>query len=223
VIVTVSLTVSVMYRTTCTSHRPRPVLGLAVGAALVAIGLAVTAPSVSAQYAGGGQGFVVTPLRVPAGGALTGVGFGCPAASTVTITVQGEPGVLTSVVAAGDTTFSFTGVALPPSLLIGGTYSAVASCGGLFLTADFTVICANGAEPDAVGDCPAVPPGASSGPGGSASNPGGAGSGSGPLAFTGASSGELVRWSATLIGVGGLIILIGRRRRERPQGPARAY
>ena len=44
-----------------------------------------------------------------------------------------------------------------PTLVIGDTYTAVASCDGVFETADFTVICASGDEPDINGDCP-IPP-----------------------------------------------------------------
>ena len=190
---------------------------------IVALGLLIGVGTAAAQYAGHERGFLVTPLRVPSGGDLSGVGFGCVGGSTVTITIQGEPGILTTVLAGDDGTYSFTDAPIPGTLVVGDTYTAVASCGGAFETALFTVICANGDEPDVDGNCPISPTttATTSVPGSSSTITDDSGGIDDPLAFTGASTFGILRVAGTLIGLGALLVLIGRRR-EQQGGPARA-
>lgn len=206
-----------------------PAVGLVASLSLIAM-----ASPASAQYAGTERGFIVSPLRVPAGSDLSGLGFGCSAAGTVTITIEGEAGIFTTVIAEDDSTYSFSGVPISLTLVIGDTYTAVASCDGVFETADFTVICANGDEPDINGSCP-IPPTTTTLPGASTTTTlvptttlaptttigNGSGSTSDPLAITGASTFKFLQLAATLVGVGVIFMLLGRRRRER--GPAQAY
>ena len=215
---------------------------------LVAVGTLAVPATASAQYAGHERGFLVSPLRVPSGGDLSGVGFGCSGGATVTITIQGEPGILTTVIAEDDSSYSFSEQAIPGTLVIGDTYTAVASCDGVFETADFTVICASGDEPDINGECP-IPPTTTTTtttttvPGSTTTVPGStttvvptttapptttissdAGSISDPLAVTGASTFGILRIAGTMVGLGALLVLLGRRRdRERERGPAGAY
>jgi len=203
---------------------------------LVAVSALAVPGAASAQYAGHERGFLVSPLRVPSGGDLSGVGFGCSGGATVTITIQGEPGILTTVVADDDSTYSFTDVPIPGTLVIGDTYTAVASCDGVFETAGFTVICANGDEPDINGDCPILPTTTTTTVPGSATTvvpstapptttiSGDSGGISDPLAVTGASTFGILRIAGTMVGLGALLVLLGRRRdRERDRGPAGAH
>jgi hypothetical protein len=213
--------------------RSWPVVGLVAALTVVAM----VSPA-SAQYAGNERGFIVSPLRVPAGGDLSGLGFGCTPTSTVTITIQGEAGIFTTLVAEDDSTYAFSSVPISPTLVIGDTYTAMASCDGVFETADFTVICASGDEPDINGDCP-IPPTTTTTTTTTTTVPGasttttlvptttvaptttiGTGSVNDPLAITGASILKFFQFAATLVGVGALFMVLGRRR---DREPAQAY
>lgn len=184
-------------------------MGMVAGLLLMPL----AAPAV-AQYAGNERGFVVSPLRVPSGGDLSGVGFGCSGASTVTITIAGEPGVFTTVIAEDDSSYQFNGVPIPVSLIIGDTYSAVASCDGVFETANFTVICANGDEPVG-GTCPTSTP-TTTAPANTPTTTSVTATNVGdPLAVTGADSILLIQIAATLVGFGALFLILGRRRQTK--------
>ncbi len=160
----------------------------------------------------------------------------------MTITIQGEAGIFTTLVAEDDSTYAFSSVPISPTLVIGDTYTAVASCDGVFETADFTVICASGDEPDINGDCP-IPPTTTTTTTTTTTVPGasttttlvptttvaptttigtGAGSVSDPLAITGASILRFFQFAATLVGVGALFMMLGRRR-DRDREPVQAY
>ena len=217
--------------------RSWPAVGLVAALSVVAM----VSPA-SAQYAGNERDFIVSPLRVPAGSDLSGLGFGCTPTSTVTITIQGEAGIFTTVVAEDDSTYAFSNMPISPTLVIGDTYTAVASCDGVFETADFTVICASGDEPDINGDCP-IPPTTTTTTTTTTTVPGasttttlvptttvaptttidsGTGSVSDPLAITGAGTLRFFQFAATLVGVGVLFMMLGRRR-DRNGEPAQAY
>lgn len=206
-------------------HRPRRA-HLVLGAVLVLVGSIVAplgsetplareigfSPSpAAAQYAGHDRGLIITPVRLPVGSNLSGVGFGCSPRSTVSITIEGQPGILTTVTAGDDGTYSFT-AATPPPLQVGETYTLVASCNGEFETANFTVICANGDEPTETGGCAddsdsGITPTPTTLPG--SSNPGGS------LAVTGSNTNALARLAATLVGLGAILFGLGRRAERR--------
>ena len=110
-----------------------------IGLAIATAALGVVAPA-GAQYAGNELVLIVTPITPPEGGTISGIGTGCPAGSTVTITLEGVAGILATVTASADTSYSFTNAQLPSGLTVGGDYHVVASCAGEIETAMITIL-----------------------------------------------------------------------------------
>lgn len=205
---------------------------LLVAVAVAAVAL-LTAPPVAAQY-GGGVDLFVDPTRVEIDGTFSYFGTNCPAGSTVTITIDGIPGVLATTVAFGDGSYAGADVAMPAGVVAGQDYTVRGSCGGTSDTAVIRAVCNGGTDPVA-GACPdgqtvggqdptattTTTPGSGSGgadgSGGSTGADGGDGTGSNPdLAVTGASFAEqIAQVGITLVALGALIVLAAGRRRGR--------
>ena len=206
-----------------------PALRRLLVALFLAAAAILTSSPASAQY-GGGVDLFVDPTRVPIDGAFDYFGSSCPAGSTVTVTVDGIPGVLDSTVAFGDTSFAGSDVSVPPGLVAGQDYTVRASCGGNSDTAVIRAVCNDGTDP-VDGTCPdaktvggqdptsstTTTPG--SGGDGSSDGTGGTGGNTGTnpgLAVTGASFVEqAAQIAVTLIALGGILLLVADRRRER--------
>ncbi len=209
----------------------RPALLLAALTALTAAVLTTAAPA-AAQY-GGGPNLVVDPVRVPIDGTFDGFGSSCAARSTVTVTIDGIPGVLASTVAAADTFYVVLDVRMPAGVVAGADYVVRATCGGRSATFLITAVCNDGSDP-VNGGCPdgtstgggpgvtttTLPGGATTttpggGPGG---GPGGSPGGGGPggpdpiLAITGAGPVEqMVTVGTTLVAAGFFLMMVTAR------------
>lgn len=183
--------------------------------ATAALGLSIvaTATPASAQYAGTLVTLIVDPIRVPEGSPIHGLGLGCAGGTTVTITLVDPSTVLTTVTAEDDSGYQFDGVALPPGLTLGAEYEVTASCPGSDPPTPqiITVVCASGDDPDAEGLCPGgasqVPPTTTIVTGSTTVDD--------PLAFTGANTVVMVQSALSLIGLGALLMVVGRRRDRR--------
>jgi uncharacterized membrane protein YgcG len=221
------------------TDRPRLRRRIAAGAVVVLAMLMTTAPA-GAQY-GGGVNLFVDPTRVEVDGAFDYFGSGCPAGSTVTITIDGFPGVLATTVAFDDSSYAGTDVAMPDGVIAGQDYTVRASCGGNADTAVARAVCNGGTDP-VDGTCPdgqtvggqdptatttTTTPGngsdgngsdgnGSSGNGSDGNGSGGTG-GTGPdLAVTGAWFAEqAAQLGVTLMAMGGFLVLFATKRRER--------
>ena len=203
-------------------------------AVVVAAVALFTAPPVAAQY-GGGVDLFVDPTRVDIDGSFAYFGTNCPAGSTVTITVDGLPGVLDTTIALGDGSYSGAAVAMPDGVVAGQDYTVRGSCGGASDTAVIRAVCNGGTDPVA-GACPdgqtvggqdltattTTTPG--SGAGGTDGSGGSTGAGGGAgdrgadadLAVTGASFAEqIAQIGITLVALGALVVLAAGRRRGR--------
>lgn len=206
-----------------------PALRRSLVALLLAATVLLNSSPASAQY-GGGVDLFVDPTRVPIDGTFDYFGSSCPAGSTVTITIDGFPGILDSTVAFDDTSYAGRDVGMPPGVVAGQDYTVRASCGGNSDTAVIRAVCNDGTDP-VDGTCPdgrtiggqdptsptTTTPG-SGGDGGSGGT-GGTGGSAGPgpgLAVTGASFVEqAVQIGITLIALGAILLLVTGRRRER--------
>lgn len=104
------------------------------------------------QY-GGAVDVLVDPVRVEVDGTFEYIGTACPAASTVTITIDGVPGVVDTTVAADDSSFAGTGATLPDDAVPGQDLVVRASCGGESDTTVIRVVCNDGNDP-VDGECP---------------------------------------------------------------------
>ncbi|MDW3217882.1 MAG: hypothetical protein R8F63_04650 [Acidimicrobiales bacterium] len=208
--------------------------------------LALAAP-VGAQY-GGGANLTVNPVEVEIDGDFSYLGSGCAGGSTVEITIDGFADTLDSTTAGDDSTYSGSGVGLPDGVVAGDGYTVRATCNGVEHFTTITAVC-NGGDLPVDGECPdgatlggedpdattttttstttTVPGGTTggSGNGGTGDNSAG-GDGSGgdtpDLAVTGATFVEqAAQLGATLVAIGGFVVLLARRRRDPDPVPAR--
>jgi len=194
---------------------------IGIAAAVVLLPTAVAMPA-AAQYGDDGMTFFVTPARVPVDQAFSGAGEGCDAGSTVEITVDGVDGVVATVTASADGTFSHDDIAVPEGLLPGTDQDVRAACGTESAVALVTLVCPDGEDPvegsceDGAGETVGslVPTTTTTAPDdGVGTTTGGDGGDSSPLAFTGAAfTGLLLQGAMTLIGLGGLLSWAARRR-----------
>ncbi len=196
-----------------------------------------TGAPAGAQY-GGGVNLFVDPTRVEVDGSFDYFGNGCAAGSTVTITIDGFPGVLATTIAFDDSSYAGSDVAMPDGVVAGQDYTVRASCGGNADTAVARAVCNGGTDP-VDGTCPdgqtvggqdptatttTTPGNGGNGSGsngsdgnGSGSNGSGGTGGSNPdLAVTGASFAEqAAQLGVTLMAMGGFLVLFATKRRER--------
>ncbi|MEZ5243783.1 MAG: hypothetical protein R2707_01700 [Acidimicrobiales bacterium] len=218
---------------------PTPATVRRLVVALFVAGAAIlTASPASAQY-GGAVDLFVDPTRVEIDGTFDYFGSNCPAGSTVSITIDGIPGVLATTIAFDDSSYAGTAVAMPSGVVAGQDYTVRASCAGNSDTAVIRAVCNGGTDP-VDGACPdgqtvggqdptattTTTPG-SGGNGGTGGTGGddatggnggsGGGAGSSPdLAVTGARFAEqAVRIGITLVAFGAIVLLAATTRRER--------
>jgi len=187
-------------------------------AALLVLG-ALASPA-HAQY-GGGPSVFVDPVRVPVGTAFSVFGQTCPPSSTVSITIDGIPGVAGTATTDTSGIFTVASIPAPSSFVAGTTYTIRATCLGLSATTILNAVCADGTDPVG-GVC--VPPGSPTttiAGGGSGTPAGGTGTGVGTgtgtntIAFTGAGRAtQLLQLGATMVGLGMFMLLILRRRQQ---------
>jgi len=186
--------------------------------------MTMAAPA-GAQY-GGTVDLFVDPTRVEIDGVFDYFGSGCPAGSTVTITIDGFPGVLDTTTAFDDSSYAGSDVAMPDGVIAGQDYSVRASCAGNDVSVTIRAVCNGGTDPVA-GECPDGntvggqdpddPPGSTTTtttmPGGSGD---GGNGGTGPdLAVTGASFAEqAAQIGVTLVALGAIFVLIAGKRRD---------
>ena len=192
-------------------------------AVAVAAALMFTSSPVAAQY-GSGVELIVVDTRVEIEGTFAYAGMNCPAGSTVTITIDGFPGVIATTVAFGDGSYAGTGATMPDGVVAGQDYTVRASCGGESDTAVVRAVCNGGTDP-VNGRCPdgRIIGGQDGNPTttttrGSGSGGGAVGdrTGSNPdLAVTGASFAEqIAQVGITLVSLGALVVLLAGRRRD---------
>ncbi|MEM7141900.1 MAG: hypothetical protein AAF548_12800 [Actinomycetota bacterium] len=215
------------------SRRLRPAAAIALAMVVVALGVGPA----GAQY-GGGANLIVDPVEVPIDGTFDYLGDGCPAGSTVEITVDGFPAILDTTIANDDSTYVGFTVDMPDGVVAGTVYRVEANCGGVTNFANITAVCNDGSLPidNACPDGQTVggedPPPTSSttstipGQGGSGNggtsgggDDGSPGGGDQPaLAVTGASMVEQIATvGATLVAFGAILVLLtGRRRDDAP-------
>ncbi|MEQ8840698.1 MAG: hypothetical protein RIB98_06930 [Acidimicrobiales bacterium] len=106
----------------------------------------------AAQY-GGGVSVVVDPIRVEIGEDFAYFGSSCPAGSTVTITIDGLPGIADTTIANDDSSFGGTTVPLPEAVVPGQDYVVRATCNGDSATSTLRAVCRGGDDP-VDGECP---------------------------------------------------------------------
>lgn len=152
----------------------------------VLVALFVAATPAAAQY-GGNQGFLIEPPQVFPGDTVSFLGTGCPPGSTVTFTIP-SLGIELGSTTADNTSEGnfFLGDVVIPESVPPGSHDVVATCGDTTLVASLTVL---------------QPPTTTSG---------------GGLAVTGSSTTiPMTKIAVGLIAVGGLVLLMTGRRRER--------
>lgn len=210
----------------------------------LAIGFVASLPTVAGAQYGGGGSLAVDPVEVEIDGVFSYFGTQCAVASTVVITLDGFPDILDTTIALDDSSYSGVDVPLPAGVVAGTQYTVRATCGSDERVAVITAVCNGGTLPVA-GECPdgqtvggEDPPGTTTstttslpgGSGGSGGTTGGDGSGDGgsggtpgpdpDLAVTGASFAErIARIGATLVAIGGFVVLIARRGDDRRPVP----
>jgi len=201
-------------------HHPFEALdAVLIIAALLVLG-ALASPA-HAQY-GGGPSVFVDPVRVPVGTAFSVFGQTCPPSSTVSITIDGIPGVAGTATTDASGIFSVASIPSPASFAAGTIYTVRATCLGLTATTILNAVCADGTDPVG-GVC--APPGSPTtvAGGGSGTPAGGSGTGTGvgtgtgtdTIAFTGAGRAtQLLQLGATMVGLGMFMLLILRRRQQ---------
>jgi hypothetical protein len=206
-----------------------PTLRRSLVALVFATAAFLTSSPAGAQY-GGGVDLFVDPARVPIDGTFDYFGSNCPAGSTVTITIDGIPGVVDSTVAFDDSSYAGNDVGLPAGVVAGLDYTVRASCGGDSDTAVIRAVCNGGTDP-VDGACPdgqtvggqdptatttTIPGSGGDGVPGSSGGTGGNGGTTPDLAVTGASFVEqTVQIGITLISLGALLLLFTGKRRDR--------
>jgi hypothetical protein len=188
--------------------------------------LTVTVAPASAQY-GGTPTLFVDPVQVEIDSTFDAVGFNCPGASEVTITIDGISGILGTTIAADDNSYAADGIDMPDGVVAGQEYDVRATCAGGSATFRITAVCnggslpVNGVCPDGrtVGGAdpnPSTTTTTTTAPGGTTGGSGGtSGSDDTILAVTGASFVEqAVQIGATLVALGAILVLFTARRRE---------
>ncbi len=208
---------------------PHPTLrAVAAGVWMTALVLASTTAPAFAQY-GGTPTLFVDPVQVEIDSTFDAVGFNCPGASEVTITIDGISGILGTTIAADDNSYAVDGIDMPDGVVAGQEYDVRATCAGGTATFRITAVCNGGSLP-VNGSCPdgrtvgGADPNPSSTttttttPGGTTGGSGGTtGSDDTILAVTGASFVEqAVQIGVTLVAVGAILVLFTSRRRETP-------
>ncbi|GJM39625.1 MAG: hypothetical protein DHS20C19_29920 [Acidimicrobiales bacterium] len=225
-----------------TVHRPmpparsrslRPSKRLAA-AAVIGCALAAATPA-AAQY-GGGANLTVDPVEVELDGDFSYLGTDCAGGSTVVITIDGFADILDTTTAGDDSSYTGSGVELPDGVVAGDVYTVRATCNGVENFTTITAVC-NGGDLPVDGECPdggtlggedptatttttttasttTTLPGGTTGGSGSGGN--GDTTGTTPdLAVTGATFAEqAAQLGATLVAIGGFVVLLARRRRD---------
>lgn len=99
--------------------------------------VAFTAGPALAQYVPGQPGFIIDPTEGYPGDSISVSGQGCPPASTVIFTIDGQ--VIGELIASNDPDGTFTGTLIAPDLPP-GTYTIVATCGQIVMSNSFTML-----------------------------------------------------------------------------------
>ena len=105
---------------------------------LATVLFALSAGPALAQYTPGQPGFIIDPTEVYPGDGISISGQGCPPATTVVFTVNGQ--VVGELPTSNDEDGTFTGTIIVPADLPPGTYTLVATCGEIVMSNSFTVL-----------------------------------------------------------------------------------
>lgn len=210
---------------------PRAVLATLAG--LVAFSSVLLAGPAGAQY-GSGPSIFVDPVLVEIDGDFDAVGFNCPGATMVVITIDGFPDMLGEAPANDDNSYGVPQLDMPDGVVAGEEYTVRATCDGRTATTTITATCNDGSLPTS-GSCPdglvvggqpdpvvsttttpgAVPTTTPSDSGTTSRNTPDGDNSSPTLAVTGASFAEqAAQVGITLVAFGAILVLLTSRRRN---------